>query len=441
MKRIILLVCLFAVPGFTQDNAPKPLGESELIRKVTSKLDPGGHFYMYWNPDELRDRMVPLAMEFGKAIKQSPVARETPEADMMMKMFGKFYEQSGLGEVGGLGMSSIQEKGKMVQTKSYAQRSGPSEGLIWKVWSEDEDRLSGLRQLPATTAYAIYGEYQLDEMWKWIEGVSENTMFEQLLIEMKREAENDDVDIDKILKSLDGDWGYALTLDPKNMVNIPGLPPDLKVPAPGGIAIANVNNPVLFQLIVEKMQESGVEAKIESVEAGQLFVVPSPIPDLPFEFAPTLHYSKNQILFATNPTLMKEMLENRATAKTSLLRDPGFRKFADTRLVKANQIYYFSPLLSKSIADLANTMVGESPEMKTLSKVLLGDGEPFGSLITIKAEADGVSVHTTANKRGMHAWIMQHGVPRFGPQLMSMGMMQRGAPARPDPLLFENDEF
>lgn len=438
MKRILLLACLFAVPGFTQDKPPKPIGESELVRKVTSKLDPGGHFYMYWNPDELRERVTPLVTEFGKAYLDSPVARDIPESSMFIDMFGKFYKQSGLETVAGMGMSSIQKPGEMVRSKSFALRDGPSDGLIWKVWSEEEDKLVGLRQLPDTTAYAVYGEYRIDETWTWLQGFAAGTPMADFMTQMKMQAKNDDVDVDKILASLDGDWGYALTLDSTKMVNMPGTPPDLKIPAPGAIAIANVNNPILFQLIVEKMQDGGGKAKIESVDAGQLFIMPSPVPDLPFDFSPTLHYSKKQILFATSPALMKEMLENRATAKTSLLRDPGFRKFADTRLVKANQIHYFSPLLSKSIGDLANSMAADSPEMKTLSKVLIGDGEPFGSLMTIKAEADGISVHTTANKRGVQAWIMQHGAPRFGPQLMSMGMMRRAPPVR---VPFEDNEF
>lgn len=431
MKRTLCFCLLLGFVSSLSAQAP-----TNPMRSLAKHVDPGGHFYMLWNPDELRNRLVPMVLEFWNVAKAQQ-EHLGPEAEMGAQFAARAYRESGLEEFGGLGMSSVLQDDGKVLGKTFALREGPADRLLWQLWSPEEDKLTGLRMLPNSTAFGVYGEYRLDAMWGWVKKITVGTPAADALAEGQREAKANGIDIDRIFRSLDGDWGYALTLDPVKTMPMPGAPPGLDVPVPGFIAIANVSEPILFQTIVEAMQKQGAKPKIESVDDGQIFTMP--VPDgAPFPLAPTLHYSKKQILFASTPELMKEMLENRRSAKTSILRDANFRKLATPRVVNANQIQYFNPRLSEELAKILQTMSKDAPPMKSLHDVLFADGEPFGFLSSIKSDADGISVHTMSTQRGIRAWLMRYAIPQLGPQMAMFGAKARqpmAVPLAPPPQL------
>ena len=421
--QITLLLALASMAGIAQEAAAP-----DSFDTVARELDSGGDLYVYWNPEELRKSLTSVVTNFWRVIQNSDDVDD--EAAMTAQLAGRFYKSSGLADVGGLGASSVERDDGKVVTKVFAQRTGSTNGLIWRAWSPVEDKLAGVKLLPASTVYAVYGQYRLDAFWAWLHEMGKGTPIEQVLDEMREEAGRDGVNLDAIARSLDGDWGYAITLDPKLKIDAPF---GVRVPAPGLVGIANVSDPILFETILNLMQEAGGgKAEIKVVDEGQLFIRREP--DAPFPFAPTLHFSRGQILFGSTPELVMEMLANREAGATSVARSPEFRALADRRLVNANQMIYFSPRLSETISEVLRGLAKQQPEFEIAHDMLIGDGPALAYLTTVKAHGHGVSVHTTATKGGLRAKLMQYGGVNILPQFMMFGVRAAAPVQRVQPV-------
>ena len=206
--------------------APKPAGSSTTsFAAVTKHLDAGGDFYLYWNAKQVQD-FVDKQIKKAEALMQQEVpAPMQEEARLYMKLAKAAYHDSGLSSIDGFGASSF-DTGTGIKRHAVMIHRDPAkgDGLMWKALGAAPHELGGLKLMPADTAYAIHGDFDLPGTINWFKGfalrnlsLKQSSLLLGVLQEMNKEA---GVDLEKIIGTHDGEVGMYITLNPNKMIDL-----------------------------------------------------------------------------------------------------------------------------------------------------------------------------------------------------------------------------
>jgi hypothetical protein len=206
--------------------APKPAGPSTTsFAAVTKHLDAGGDFYLYWNAKQVQD-FVDKQIKKAEALMQQEVpAPMQEEARLYMKLAKAAYHDSGLSSIDGFGASSF-DTGTGIKRHAVMIHRDPAkgDGLMWKALGTAPHDLGGLKLMPADTAYAIHGDFDLPGTINWFKGfalrnlsLKQSSLLLGVLQEMNKEA---GVDLEKIIGTHDGEVGMYITLNPNKMIDL-----------------------------------------------------------------------------------------------------------------------------------------------------------------------------------------------------------------------------
>ena len=206
--------------------APKPAGSSTTsFAAVTKHLDAGGDFYLYWNAKQVQD-FVDKQIKKAEALMQQEVpAPMQEEARLYMKLAKAAYHDSGLSSIDGFGASSF-DTGTGIKRHAVMIHRDPAkgDGLMWKALGTAPHELGGLKLMPADTAYAIHGDFDLPGTINWFKGfalrnlsLKQSSLLLGVLQEMNKEA---GVDLEKIIGTHDGEVGMYITLNPNKMIDL-----------------------------------------------------------------------------------------------------------------------------------------------------------------------------------------------------------------------------
>ena len=206
--------------------APKPAGPSTTsFAAVTKHLDAGGDFYLYWNAKQVQD-FVDKQIKKAEALMQQEVpAPMQEEARLYMKLAKAAYHDSGLSSIDGFGASSF-DTGTGIKRHAVMIHRDPAkgDGLMWTALGTAPHDLGGLKLMPADTAYAIHGDFDLPGTINWFKGfalrnlsLKQSSLLLGVLQEMNKEA---GVDLEKIIGTHDGEVGMYITLNPNKMIDL-----------------------------------------------------------------------------------------------------------------------------------------------------------------------------------------------------------------------------
>ena len=206
--------------------APKPAGSSTTsFAAVTKHLDAGGDFYLYWNAKQVQD-FVEKQIKKAEALMQQEVpAPMQEEARLYMKLAKAAYHDSGLSSIDGFGASSF-DTGTGIKRHAVMIHRDPAkgDGLMWKALGTAPHDLGGLKLMPADTAYAIHGDFDLPGTIDWFKifalrnlSLKQSSLLLGVLQEMNKEA---GVDLEKIIGTHDGEVGMYITLNPNKMIDL-----------------------------------------------------------------------------------------------------------------------------------------------------------------------------------------------------------------------------
>ena len=110
------------------------------FEEVSVKLDPNGHLYAYMNTakvmkqmDQMVESLLKMAKEGGDdSILNNPLFG--PMISNLMEAIKPAYDESGVSQISGVGMSSFAVKEDLWRSKMYVHRSSQEgDGLIWKM--------------------------------------------------------------------------------------------------------------------------------------------------------------------------------------------------------------------------------------------------------------------------------------------------------------------
>ena len=172
-------------PAAPSAPAPLPVGSQASatpndFSTVTSKLDPGGDVFVYWNAAqttaELDQGIGLLEEQVGKLIAIYEADKGYVDKDLMAgramaKMARAFVQDGGLAEIKGMGMSSLAVEQDFFRNRIYLLRDQErSPGMLFQVLDGPDDAVAtGMKFAPASTVMAHYTRADIGAALEWAE--------------------------------------------------------------------------------------------------------------------------------------------------------------------------------------------------------------------------------------------------------------------------------
>ena len=163
---------IFGTPGSgaqSADNTPKGPPSAEVktsFEAVAARLDPNGHLYAYLSTeqalaklDETLESLISMAKNgteaVGGGLMDNPFV--APIVEGVLGVVEPAFRQSGVGEISGVGMSSLAFEEDLWRSKMFVHHQpGKGSGLIWDMFGEQPHTLEVLSLAPDNTAALMH---------------------------------------------------------------------------------------------------------------------------------------------------------------------------------------------------------------------------------------------------------------------------------------------
>ena len=340
---------------------------------VTAHLDSGGELYVYFSTE----RIIKAFDQFSAKISErfSGSDAESQAAAFFLKLM----TDSGMKEISGVGVSSVTVTPEYSRLRMFVHHaSDRNRGLIWQIGSDRPRELEELRLLPAATVLAAFDEIRLDKFWQWLKqevAASNLGPMKEGISAIEPMLKVQGIDLEAVLRSLNGPMGYLITLDPKRQVSIPrqALPP-LTIPEPGLAIVMKVNDLILFNLLKSKLPMA------KFVDNGELKKLSFGGLSAPFPLEPTIVAAEGWLFFASNPRLIEAMLAAKAKGD-GLVAGAEYAEMATGLPRQGNGFTYLGARFWELILNIqkeSQAEAGNTPEQRAVLR-LLSDLFPRGA--------------------------------------------------------------
>ena len=407
--------------------------------EVNKHLDQGGTFYLYLSTEQALAKFdgwlenVIGLMEMG--------AKEMSEEDaqqlrMAVNMGRALYQQSGLRDVSGLGMSSFALEENLHRNAMVLHHyEGEGDGLLWKLMGSQAHEQEVLKLLPADTAFVFHSDVDLQAGHVWTQEFLKGHAPAAMVGKMAETVAqlNQAFNFEALLKSTGGEMGVIVTLDEEQRITvpIPDLPPEaeIKIPTPAVALTLKVKDAQLMTLITAMLENpeltGGVPVKKESVGDTTLYTVtpPAPLP-VPLDLTPTLMQAGNYLVLTSSQALAKEMLAVQSGTKAGLQGTDEFKTLAGDMDLKGNQLHFLSARVGKEYGGIMRRFMdaavkqGEAPpEAVELMKKMYGGNEndPVASqLAIVRVTPEGVVMESRSTGEGFESALLAGAVVPVG---------------------------
>ena len=203
---------------------------------VNQHLDLGGSFYLYMSTEQVLSKLDEL-MDGFSAIADAAGAQmsevERQQVTMAMDMGRTAYEQIGVRDISGFGMSSFaQEKSMNRNVMVLHHYPEKKDGILWRMMGAQSHEQQILKMLPADTVMAFQADLDLVTGFDWLRKFITDTAPPDVVAEFARALAqmNQAVGFEDLFRSTGGEMGVFVTFNDNKRIPIP-LPPD----APQGL--------------------------------------------------------------------------------------------------------------------------------------------------------------------------------------------------------------
>ncbi len=341
---IALLASLVLLGGCKKQQEtppPAPSGPSESIvsaektsfDQVTAKLNRGGKLYVFLDTEQTMSGLSNRLAAFSNIISVLPNIPGDGRENLarVSEVLDSFVKDSGLGQISGLGMSSIaREKGYYYSKVVVFHYPDQNAGVIWSLFGKAPHRLNGLDLLPESTALAVFSDFDLPMAW---------TNLEQQLTKLdipgvakglsefpEKFHEKTGLNWDEVLRSLGGEYGLILTLDEHKKITLPIPGSPMEIPNPGLAIAMKVNSDLIFNRVDQALKGNPLASKTEEPDL-KMRTVTLPIP-LPVDIRPSIARSGDYLILATSDTLVRDILAVKSGKEKGYKGTEEFKKLS-----------------------------------------------------------------------------------------------------------------
>lgn len=361
MKKKLLVILAVCLSGLLPNNLPaQPAAkfvsaEKTSFTEVTAQLDPGGDFYLYLGTAQWLDGLAAKVSGLRQKFITMPGLKDE-DRDNVNKGFdlvARLITDSGLEDISGVGMSSIEIEKGMYRNKFLMHHyPGKGTGFLWQLVGKAPHPLTGLDLLPTDTALAFFSDMDLPLLWSFTQDEVAKSGFPQAqewLAQVPAQFEaKTKVNWNQFLHSLGGEFGVVMTLDPSNNVPIP-IPPShmILIPAPRLMIVVKVNDDTIFNRIDAELKKNPQVVSVD--QAGlKMRTMPVPLP-LGIELRPTTASSGGYLFIASSDSLIQDALAVKNGQKPGLTSTAEFKHLSQNIPDKGNSFTYMSQRFGQTI--------------------------------------------------------------------------------------------
>jgi hypothetical protein len=350
--------------------------------EVTAQLDAGGDFYAYMDTEQFLSK---INSGIGKlhdvVLSGSSDIPDREQVEQAFTLVKDIVAKSGVQEIGGIGSSSVTIAQGLHRNKIFIQHApDKGTGLIWTLKKGAPHALSGLDFMPANTAAAAVGDFDLAALVNFLKQEAVQSGFpdaKQTVEQWQTQfAGVTGLQLDDVLNSLGNSMGMVLTLDASNTVTFPSQNGGtLTVPSPRLAILLGVKSDVIFNQ-VDKM--AGSNPGVEKTDKPGLKMRTMPLPFSPFPgltLRPCLASWNGYLILASDDGLVRDMVATLANGG-GLKSTPEFTALAAGMPAEGNSFGLCMQSFADAIAKVqAQTMAGQPgaslPQIAALQQFMM----------------------------------------------------------------------
>ena len=395
------------------DDTPKgpPAAVRTSFEAVAARLDPNGHLYAYLSTEQALaqlskslEGLVNVARTgagAGGGLLDNPFV--APIIEGVMGVVEPAYRRSGIGEISGVGMSSLAIEEDLWRSKMFVHHlSDNGTGLIWDAFGEKPHAMDVLSLAPDNTAALMHGDVNVTRIIDWADEV-----FGEMLGGESVMA-NAPPQVRDILNSFGNEAGFLMTLDAENKMVLPGFMFDRQDNVElDGVAFAlllRVNDDTLMEMIGEALGGGFGPPPGTKVGGVTIHSIPLPIP-LPFkmDLSPCYFQVGDYMVLSSAESLAKRMAKAHG-GDGRLTDDATFKALTNGLNLKANGIYYANPRATQwglEVNELSfGKLEGGLAKVYEIYKESMKEGLGMVSLFKVQEDGLLIEANSTVNPYG-----------------------------------------
>ncbi len=314
-------------------------------------LDQDGSFYLRMDADTFVKKVRRKYDIFTDAIlaKQK---NKSPErihnVRGILQLTDLFFAESGLAEITGIGASAKEvHRGVHRNHLAVYHKKGGGKGELWQILARKPRDLQTLRLLPASTSAAVGLDIDIGRLWQWFVGTCRKNDagdLGQKLLGLLSLVEALGVDLNSVMKSLDGQFTIAITLDDSIKVNVPDGDRILKIPQPGFVVLAKVKDKQIFKTAERFIQERQVPIRMGRIDSSDNSLYSfANIAALRVNIGLAMTQYNDWLILASSPDLVKNVIAIERGKRKGLAADKIYKKMSRRLPEKGNAFLYISP--------------------------------------------------------------------------------------------------
>ena len=162
----------------------------------------------------------------------------------------------------------------------------------------------------------------------------------------------------KLLASLGGELGLAITLDESRKISLPTGRNTIDLPAPAILLAVKVKDDLLYERIARDLTNNP-QTTVTSEGGLKMCAMPLPIP-LPLPLQIVIATSGDYFFFATSADLVRTAMQVRQGKQPGLKKSADFQNLAKHLPAEGNQFFYVSPTFGETIATIQKQAMRDS---------------------------------------------------------------------------------
>jgi Protein of unknown function (DUF3352) len=327
--------------------------------EVTSHLDTGGNLYLYLGTAQWLDGLSGKVGAWRNTIETFPNVKDQDRDNLMhgFDLITNLIKDSGIEDVSGFGMSSVEFEKGMYRTKVVLHHyPGKGTGFLWTTMGTQPHPLDGLDLLPASTAMTFFGDLDLQQLWSAVEKDLTDANVPGVADGIAKVSDGFEkgtgLKLDDVLASLGGEYGVVLTLNDEKIVELPGGPSgSMKFPEPGILLVMKVKDDLIFNRLETLMKSSKMAMTQTDTDGLKMRSITVPIP-LPITLKPSIARSGDYLMLATSDALIEQALAVKSGKEPGLKSTDEFKMLARNIPDQGNRFAYVSKRFGQTMMDI-----------------------------------------------------------------------------------------
>ena len=400
-----------------------PAGPSAVknsFAEVSAKLDPNGSLYLYYSTEdviETVEKYTDALIGFAKETAGSGAAgfRPGPQEQAMIdagtKVGKAFYDQLGINEISGVGMSSVEfEKGLQRNKMVIHHFPDKSTGKLWSLFGSEPHEIDMLKMLPADTALALSHEFNAKALMEWLPELVKASGDEAIQQQFDMAMQMADATIGRrdLVGSFGNEIGLFVTLDESQKLP---LPPQVggAIPMPGFGLVAKLNGDTIANMLFEALESSGAPIEVKTVSGIEMRVITESA-TLPFPLAPAIFRLGDYLVVANTEDLAKRMVAAHNGDKSGLTGTDEFKRLAKGLDLKGNHFFFASEIIGKTVAPIIEAAMENAELPPGFPEIDWAAAYNMQMLGLVRVEPDGFVVENHSTSGLFNSVAMQTGV-------------------------------